>query len=106
MSTEVLYLCLFMARDKELNAIPGLVPISKEIIKRVSFIETFDSFLQKTLGVGSLRTFATQFIVLAIPGFLLIQIANIAQLRSAVVAMCEHEPEFAAKREEAGTKKN
>jgi hypothetical protein len=34
------------------------------------------------------------------------QIANIAQLRSAVVAMCEHEPEFAAKREEAGTKKN
>ena len=105
-STEVLYLCLFMAKDKELNAIPGLVPISKEIIKRVSFIETFDSFLQKTLGVGSLRTFATQFIVLAIPGFLLKQIANIAQLRSAVVAMCEHEPEFAAKREEAGTKKN
>ena len=46
MSTEVLYLCLFMAKDKELNAIPGLVPISKEIIKRVSFIETFDSFLQ------------------------------------------------------------
>ena len=103
-STEVLYLCLFMAKDKELNAIPGLVPISKEIIKRVSFIETFDSFLQKTLGVGSLRTFATQFIVLAIPGFLLKQIANIAQLRSAVVAMCEHEPEFAAKREEAGKK--
>ena len=50
MSTEVLYLCLFMAKDKELNAIPGLVPISKEIIKRVSFIETFDSFLQKTLA--------------------------------------------------------
>jgi CDP-diacylglycerol--inositol 3-phosphatidyltransferase len=46
-STEVLYLCFFMAKDKELNAIPGLVPISKEIIKRVSFIETFDSFLQK-----------------------------------------------------------
>ena len=30
MSTEVLYLCLFMAKDKELNAIPGLVPISRK----------------------------------------------------------------------------
>jgi len=99
-STEVLYLCLFMAKDKELNAMPGPLPISNELVKRVSFLSASDAFFKKTLGVGSVTTFATQFIVLAIPGFLLKQIANVAQLRSAVVAMCEHEPEFARKREE------
>ncbi len=98
-STEVLYLCLFMARDRELSAVRGLLPNSSGVIETFSHVQAFDEFLVQTVGIGSLHTFATQFAVLAIPGFLLKQTANIAQLRSAVVAMCNHEPEFALKRE-------
>jgi len=98
-STEVLYLCLFMARDRELSAVRGLLPNSSGVIEKFSHVQAFDEFLVQTVGIGSLHTFATQFAVLAIPGFLLKQTANIAQLRSAVVAMCNHEPEFALKRE-------
>lgn len=97
-STEVLYLCLFMARDRELSAVRGLLPNSSGVIETFSHVQAFDEFLVQTVGIGSLHTFATQFAVLAIPGFLLKQTANIAQLRSAVVAMCNHEPEFALKR--------
>ena len=99
-STEVLYLCLFMARDRELSAVRGLL-LDRAAIETFSHVQAFDEFLVQTVGIGSLHTFATQFAVLAIPGFLLKQTANIAQLRSAVVAMCNHEPEFALKREKS-----
>ena len=54
-STEVLYLCLFMARDDELSAVRGLLPDSSGVIETFSHVQAFDEFLVQTVGIGSLH---------------------------------------------------
>jgi CDP-diacylglycerol--inositol 3-phosphatidyltransferase len=110
-STEVLYLSLYMVNDKDgLALMKGLIPI-KYIVSIINSADGYycyeyvNALFSQKLKIGSIDTWPTQFLVLAIPGFLLKQIANVAQLRSAIVQMVQNEPKFALKRSASKKKK-
>ena len=99
-STEILYLCMYMMKDGAgtLRRVPGIFPLERTFVGKTKALTTVDSWLTRRVGLASADAFATQFLFFAVPGFILKQVANVAQLRSAVRSMCAHEPEFEKKR--------
>jgi len=93
-SAEVLYLCALALSDDALTKkMQGSAFFADVLPKRVSISIPFAMFQTKrTVGISLARSaFATQVAVLTIPGFLIKQWANFAQLASSCVALARHD---------------
>ena len=90
-SAEVLYLCALALSDakaasvKGVKAFAGILPSAVTLSVPIGFVPTFSVVLQHRASL------ATQVAALMVPGFLIKQWANIAQLVGSCAALAEHD---------------